>query len=129
MSIVRLAVAIETRRPKRLDCLLAPQGPVSRWEVARDVARKRLVEGEASQGRDESVAMLTLACDRAQHELSGKTAAAGHEQHTRELSRLHVHLDDHLRLGAADARRPVDWDEGCQARATRSEIRPRLEGV
>jgi CopG family transcriptional regulator, nickel-responsive regulator len=98
MGIERFAVAIETGLLQRFDRLLRRQGLGNRSEAVRDLIRRRLVEDEASQGREDAVGTLTLVYDHAQRELSEKVTAAGHEHHAHVLSTLHVHLDHKLCL-------------------------------
>jgi CopG family transcriptional regulator, nickel-responsive regulator len=98
MSIERFAVAIETGLLQRFDRLLRRQGLGNRSEAVRDLIRRRLVEDEASLGREDVVGTLTLVYDHAQRELSEKVTAAGHQHHAHVLSTLHVHLDHKLCL-------------------------------
>lgn len=97
MSLERISLAIEKDLLRRFDALLGRRKLGNRSEVVRDLIRRRLVEEEA-KGDEEVVGTLTLVYDHAQRELTDRLVEAGHHQHARVLSTLHVHLDDRLCL-------------------------------
>jgi CopG family nickel-responsive transcriptional regulator len=109
-DLERVTLAIDTELLARFDRLLAARGLGNRSEALRDLIRARLVEEEASAGRGEAVASLTLLYDHEQRELSEKLTEAGHHHAgARVLASMHVHLDDRLCLEILALRgRPVE---------------------
>jgi CopG family nickel-responsive transcriptional regulator len=98
MKLERVSLAIEKDLLGSFDRLLRRRGLGNRSEAIRDLIRRRLVEEASEGGRAEAVASLTLLYDHAQRELSDRLVDAGHRQHARVLSSLHVHLDERLCL-------------------------------
>jgi CopG family nickel-responsive transcriptional regulator len=98
MKVERVSLAIEKPLLDRFDRLLHQRKLGNRSEAVRDLIRRRLVEEEATVGRGEAVASLTLLYDHEQRELSDRLLGAGHSHHAKVLSTMHVHLDERLCL-------------------------------
>jgi len=98
-DLERITLAIDSALLQRFDRLLAARGLGNRSEAVRDLIRARLVEEEATAGRGEAVASLTLLYDHEQRELSEKLVEAGHHDSSAQvIASMHVHLDDRLCL-------------------------------
>jgi CopG family nickel-responsive transcriptional regulator len=97
VTLERVSLAIDSELLRRFDALLERRNLGNRSEAMRDLMRRRLVEEEA-EGGDEVVGTLTLVYDHGQRELSDRLVEAGHHEHARVLSTLHVHLDDRMCL-------------------------------
>lgn len=98
-DLERITLAIDAALLQRFDRLLAARGLGNRSEAVRDLIRARLVEEDATAGRGEAVASLTLLYDHEQRELSEKLVEAGHhDSGAQVIASMHVHLDDRLCL-------------------------------
>ena len=98
-DLERITLAIDAELLQRFDRLLVTRGLGNRSEAVRDLIRARLVEEEATAGRGEAVASLTLLYDHEQRELSDKLVEAGHHHSGAQvIASMHVHLDDRLCL-------------------------------
>ena len=98
MTLQRITIAIEGDLLESFEELLNRRSLGNRSEVIRDLIRRRLVEDEIEHEGGEVVATLTLLYDHEQRELAVRLVGAGHADHARVLSTLHVHLDHRLCL-------------------------------
>lgn len=97
MTLERITIAIEDDLLESFEELLDRRNLGNRSEAIRDLIRRRLVEDEI-ENEGEAVATLTLLYDHEQRELAERLVGAGHADHARVLSTLHVHLDRRLCL-------------------------------
>lgn len=98
MTLERITIAIESELLAAFEELLERRDLGNRSEAIRDLIRRRLVEDEIEDDEGEAVASLTLLYDHEQRELAERLVGAGHQDHARVLSSLHVHLDHRLCL-------------------------------
>jgi len=98
VTLQRITIAIEGELLESFEELLDRRSLGNRSEVIRDLIRRRLVEDEIENEEGEVVATLTLLYDHEQRELADRLVGAGHADHARVLSTLHVHLDHRLCL-------------------------------
>jgi len=93
VTLERITIAIESDLLSSFEELLERRSLGNRSEAIRDLIRRRLVDDEIECEEGEAVASLTLIYDHEQRELSDRLIGAGHADHARVLSTLHVHLD------------------------------------
>lgn len=98
MTLERITIAIESELLSSFEELLERRSLGNRSEAIRDLIRRRLVDDEIEREEGEVVASLTLLYDHEQRELAERLVGAGHVDHARVLSTLHVHLDHRLCL-------------------------------
>jgi CopG family nickel-responsive transcriptional regulator len=94
-KLVRFGISMDSRLLKRFDQLISNTGYSNRSEAIRDLIRNQLVEATWTQENQEVVGTITLVYEHEVHELADRLTEVQHQFHSRIISSLHIHLDDH----------------------------------
>lgn len=91
-ELVRLSISLEQPLMRQLERLVKKSGYANRSEFVRDMIRRRLVEEQWSDERQEVVGTITMIYDHHARQLSDKIVDIQHDYHERVLATTHVHL-------------------------------------
>jgi len=92
---IRFGVSADARLLERFDEMIAEKSYANRSEAIRDLIRDELVEHSWTKKNDEVVGTITIVYSHEAKELSEKLTDLQHQNHSRFISTLHVHLDGH----------------------------------
>lgn len=95
-ELVRLSISLEQPLMRQLERLVKKSGYANRSEFVRDMIRRRLVEEQWSDERQEVVGTITMIYDHHARQLSDKIVDIQHDYHDRVLATTHVHLSHDL---------------------------------
>ena len=94
-QITRFGISMDSQLLKRFDSFISHHGYANRSEAIRDLVRDRLVKGEWTDEKVETVGTITIIYDHHQRELAEKLTEQQHRAHESVISVMHVHLDHH----------------------------------
>lgn len=94
-KLVRFGISMDYRLLQRFDRVIAEKGYANRSEAIRDLIRNELVETTWKEENSEVIGTITLVYDHHIRELTHRLIDVQHRFHTRIISSLHVHLDEH----------------------------------
>jgi CopG family nickel-responsive transcriptional regulator len=94
-QITRFGISMDSQLLKRFDSFIYHHGYANRSEAIRDLVRDRLVKGEWTDEKVETVGTITIIYDHHQRELAEKLAEQQHRAQESVISVMHVHLDHH----------------------------------
>jgi CopG family nickel-responsive transcriptional regulator len=91
-KLVRLSISLEKPLLDRLERLVRASRCTNRSEFIRDLIRRRLVEQQWADQRQEVVGTITLLYDHHARQLADKLVDIQHDHHLNVLATTHVHL-------------------------------------
>jgi CopG family nickel-responsive transcriptional regulator len=95
MATTRFGISLDGGLLKKFDRLIGGKGYSSRSEAIRDLIRDELVREEWEAGAEETAGTITLVYSHDTRELADTLTDIQHHYHTRVLSSMHIHLDEH----------------------------------
>jgi CopG family transcriptional regulator, nickel-responsive regulator len=95
-DLVRLSISLEKPLMRQLERLVKKSGYANRSEFVRDMIRRRLVEEQWADERQEVVGTIAMVYDHHARQLSDKLVDIQHDYHDRVLAATHVHLSHDL---------------------------------
>jgi CopG family nickel-responsive transcriptional regulator len=95
-DLVRLSISLDRPLLNRLGRLVKKSGYANRSEFVRDMIRRRLVEQQWSDQRQQVVGTITMVYDHHARQLTDKLVDIQHDHHESILASTHVHLSHDL---------------------------------
>lgn len=94
-KVTRFGVSIPPELLERFDPLIKEKGYANRSEAIRDLIRDFLVSDEWKKSREEGIGSLTIVYGHDVRGVQDKLTDLQHRHHSKVISSMHVHLDEH----------------------------------
>lgn len=95
-DLTRLSISLENPLLKKLERLVKTSKYTNRSEFIRDLIRRRLVEQQWADQKQEVIGTITLVYDHHARQLTDKLVDIQHDHHDSVMATTHVHLTHKL---------------------------------